>query len=80
MNCQLFVPLIVVLLTISANLCLAQSATLPGITNQYRFDDGSGTIAVDSVGGNQAVLHNFGAGNAQWPVPGIIPAPAMVSV
>jgi hypothetical protein len=62
MNRQLLVPLIVVLLTLSAKVCLAVSTTLAGITNEYRFDDGSGTIAVDSVGGDQAVLHNFGAG------------------
>jgi hypothetical protein len=62
MNRHLFVTLIVVLLTAPAEVCLAASTTLADITNQYRLDDGSGTNAIDSVGGNQAVLHNFGVG------------------
>jgi hypothetical protein len=40
--------------------------TLPGITDEYRLDDGSGTTTVDSVGGNNATLQSFGAGNSQW--------------
>jgi hypothetical protein len=44
----------------------ATAVTLPGITNEYRFDEGTGTIAADSVGGNQASLQLFGGGNAQW--------------
>src|SRR5687767_7077174 len=55
----------IVLLTLFTEACSAAATTLTGITNQYRFDDGSGNIAVDSVGGNQAVLHNFGVGG-QW--------------
>ncbi len=65
MNRRLLVKFIVVLFSV-ANDGFADSTTLPEITNQYRFDDGSGTTAVDSVGGNHAVLHNFGAGNSQW--------------
>lgn len=45
---------------------VAVAVTLPGITNEYRLDEGSGTFTADSVGGNQAALQNFGAGNAQW--------------
>lgn len=66
MKRQLLVNLCTVLLITSTEVCLADSTTLPGIMHQYQFDDGSGTTAVDSVGGNHAVLHNFGAGNSQW--------------
>jgi hypothetical protein len=59
-----------VLLISSAEVSLADPLTLPGITNEYRFDDGNGTIAIDSVAGNNTVLHNFGVGNAQW-IPGV---------
>ncbi len=69
MNRQLFFPLIVVLLTVSAEVCLADTPTLAEVRHEYQFDDGSGTIAVDSVGGNHAALHNFGVGNTQW-IPG----------
>jgi hypothetical protein len=41
-------------------------ATLPGMTNEYRLNDGSGTTAADSVGGNNAALQSFAAGNSQW--------------
>jgi hypothetical protein len=44
----------------------ANLATLTGLAHHYRFDDGSGTTAVDSVGGINATLQNFGGGNAQW--------------
>jgi Concanavalin A-like lectin/glucanases superfamily len=40
--------------------------TLPGMTNEYRLDDGSGTTTVDSVGGDNATLQSFGAGNSEW--------------
>src|SRR5687768_11622529 len=66
MNRRWLVTFSVVLLTVSADVCLSDSTTLPGIMHQFRFDDGSGTAAVDSTGGNHAVLHNFGAGNSQW--------------
>jgi hypothetical protein len=48
----------------------ANPGTLLGLTHEYQFDDGSGTTAVDSVGGIHATLQNFGGGNAQW-IPGI---------
>jgi hypothetical protein len=44
----------------------AAAVSLSGITNEYRFDEGTGTSAADSVGGNNATLQNFGVGNAQW--------------
>jgi hypothetical protein len=44
----------------------AAPTTLPGIIDEYRFDDSSGTVAVDSVGGKNASLINFGVGNSQW--------------
>jgi hypothetical protein len=37
-----------------------------GLTNEYRLDEGSGTVAADSVVGNQAALQSFGGGNSQW--------------
>ena len=40
--------------------------TLSGLTNEYSFDAGSGTLAVDSIGGDNAQLVNFAAGNSQW--------------
>ncbi|HZZ74161.1 MAG TPA: LamG-like jellyroll fold domain-containing protein [Pirellulales bacterium] len=42
------------------------SAVLPGIVNEYRLDDGSGTIAGDSISGNSANLIAFGSGNSEW--------------
>jgi hypothetical protein len=45
---------------------VAGPATLPGLTNEYRFDDGSGTTAVDSIGANNATLSSFSPGNGQW--------------
>src|SRR4051794_38663073 len=44
----------------------APAVTLSGITNEYRLDEGTGTVSADSVGGNQASLQLFGGGNAQW--------------
>src|ERR1700674_1239282 len=44
----------------------AVPTTLPGIVDEYRFDDGSGTVAVDSVGDKNASLINFDPGNSQW--------------
>jgi autotransporter-associated beta strand protein len=44
----------------------AVPVTLSGLTNEYSFDVGSGTLAVDSIGGNNAQLVNFAAGNSQW--------------
>jgi hypothetical protein len=49
---------------------LAAPVTLPGITHQYSFNEGSGTTTADSVGGINATLKAFGPGNAQW-IPGI---------
>jgi hypothetical protein len=71
MRCQLFVfiPVIILLLRVSAGVSRANPATLPGIKHEYRLDEGMGTSAVDSIGGNNAVLSNFGAVNAQW-IPG----------
>jgi hypothetical protein len=66
MNHPSIVQLIVALLPFLTDVHEA-TATIPaGITNEYRFDAGSGTIATDSVGGNQAALQFFGGGNAQW--------------
>jgi hypothetical protein len=42
------------------------AVTVSGITNRYAFDEGSGTTAIDGVGGNNATLQAFGVGNSQW--------------
>ncbi len=45
---------------------LAAPTTLPGIIDEYSFDDGSGLTAVDTVGSNNATLQGFPVGNSQW--------------
>ena len=66
MHRQFLVHLIVAMLPLSAGIRVASAVTLAGVTNEYRFDEGSGTSAADSVGGNHAALQNVGGGNAQW--------------
>lgn len=38
-----------------------------GLIGYWRLDEGSGTVAVDSIGGNDGTLHNFSfTGNSGW--------------
>lgn len=66
MNRALFVRFVFALLPFSALNQISTAITFSGITNKFQFDEGSGTGAADSVGGNQATLQSFGGGNAQW--------------
>jgi len=66
MNPQLAVRLTIVTLLTAVFTLSASAITLPGITNQYQFDEGAGTNTADSVGGNNATLQAFGGGNSQW--------------
>src|SRR4051794_35794658 len=66
MNRSLLIRSLLVLFHFLVGTHVATATILAGITNEYRFDEGTGTVAADSVGGNQASLQFFGGGNAQW--------------
>ena len=66
MNRQLNVRITLIILSSAICTFPASATTLPGITNEYRFDEGTGVNTADSIGSNNAVLQAFGGGNAQW--------------
>jgi hypothetical protein len=66
MNCRVTTCITIGSALLANCLAYADPVTLPGVTEEYHFDDGAGTGAIDSVGGNNASLQSFGSGNSQW--------------